>query len=66
MVYAGEESAAVGPVDLPRRVSEMNELLKVSVSKHAVLETDLAHDLPTVQADAAQIRQIVMSRHERF
>jgi two-component system cell cycle sensor histidine kinase/response regulator CckA len=61
MVYAGEESATVGPVDLSRTVREMNELLKVSVSKHAVLETDLANDLPTVQADAAQIRQIVMN-----
>jgi CheY-like chemotaxis protein len=39
----------------------MIELLKVSVSKHAMLETDLANDLPTVLADAAQIRQIVMN-----
>jgi hypothetical protein len=39
----------------------MIELLKVSVSKHAVVETDLGKDLPTVQADAAQLRQIVMN-----
>jgi PAS domain S-box-containing protein len=61
MVYAGKESATVGPVDLSRIVKEMIELLKVSVSKHAMLETDLGSDLPPVQADAAQIRQIVMN-----
>jgi PAS domain S-box-containing protein len=61
MVYAGKESAVVGPVDLSWIVKEMIELLKVSVSKHAVVETDLGKDLPTVQADAAQLRQIVMN-----
>jgi PAS domain S-box-containing protein len=61
MVYAGKESEAVGEVDLSRVVKEMIELLKVSVSKHALLETDLCNDLPAVQADAAQLRQIVMN-----
>jgi PAS domain S-box-containing protein len=61
MVYAGNESATVGPVNLSRIVKEMIELLKVSVSKHAMLETDLGNDLPAVQADAAQLRQIVMN-----
>jgi PAS domain S-box-containing protein len=61
MVYAGNESATVGPVALSRIVKEMIELLKVSVSKHATLETDLGNDLPAIQADAAQLRQIVMN-----
>jgi PAS domain S-box-containing protein len=61
MVYAGKESVVVGLVDLSRVVKEMIELLKVSVSKHAVLETDLGKDLPAIQADAAQLRQIVMN-----
>jgi two-component system, cell cycle sensor histidine kinase and response regulator CckA len=61
MIYAGKETAVVGQVDISRIVSEMLELLKVSVSKHAVLETDLAKDLPFVEANAAQIRQIVMN-----
>src|SRR6516164_5762282 len=43
MIYAGKESEMVGPVDLSRTVAEMVELLKVSVSKHAVLVTDLGH-----------------------
>jgi signal transduction histidine kinase len=61
MVYAGKESATIGAVDLSRIVKEMIELLRVSVSKHAKLETDLGKDLAAVQADAAQLRQIVMN-----
>jgi PAS domain S-box-containing protein len=61
MIYAGKESAVVGLVDLSRIVKEMIELLKVSVSKHAVLETDLGQDLPAIHADAAQLRQIVLN-----
>jgi two-component system, cell cycle sensor histidine kinase and response regulator CckA len=61
MIYAGKESAVVGLVDVARIVREMLELLRVSVSKHAVLEADLSRDLPSVRANAAQLRQIVMN-----
>jgi CheY-like chemotaxis protein len=42
-------------------VSEMLELLKVSISKHAVLKTSLGEDLPAVRGISAQIRQVVMN-----
>ena len=61
MIYAGRESAAEGLVDVSRLVSEMLELLKVSVSKHAVLETNLGQGCPGVRANAAQLRRIVMN-----
>jgi PAS domain S-box-containing protein len=61
MIYAGKESEVLGPVDVSRIVEEMLELLKVSVSKHAALETDLAEDLTAVRASASQIGQIVMN-----
>jgi PAS domain S-box-containing protein len=61
MIYAGTEGETVGPVDLSRTVDEMVELLKISVSKHAMLLTDLAGDLPALQANAAQIRRLVMN-----
>jgi len=44
-----------------RLVEEMLELLKVSISKHAVLRTDLRDNLPAVRGNAAQIRQVVMN-----
>jgi len=61
MIYAGKDSAAVELVNVSGIVEEMLQLLKVSVSKHAVLETDLGKDLPAVRADAAQLRQIVLN-----
>jgi PAS domain S-box-containing protein len=61
MIYAGKEGAVSEQVDLSRVVKEMLELLKVSVSKHAAIESDLAQDLPAVQGSAAQLRQIVMN-----
>lgn len=61
MVYAGRESSGLEPVDLSRLVDEMLELLKVSISKHAMLKTELAGDIPKVWGQAAQLRQIVMN-----
>jgi PAS domain S-box-containing protein len=61
MIYAGQESEAAGLADVSQIVKEMVELLKVSISKHATLETVLEQDLPPVRGTAAQIRQIVMN-----
>jgi two-component system, cell cycle sensor histidine kinase and response regulator CckA len=61
MIYAGKETEVVELVDVSRITEEMLELLKASVSKHAVLETDLGKDLPAVRANAAQLRQVVMN-----
>ncbi len=61
MVYVGVESEERDLIDVSRIVREMSDLLKVSVSKHAALETDLDLNLPAVRANAAQIRQIVMN-----
>jgi PAS domain S-box-containing protein len=61
MIYAGTESETIGPVDLSRTVAEMVDLLKVSVSKRAMLVTYLGQDLPPLQANAAQIRRVVMN-----
>ena len=61
MIYAGTDSGASEMVDVSRIVEEILELLKVSVSKHAVLETDLGKDLLAVRADSAQLRRIVLN-----
>jgi C4-dicarboxylate-specific signal transduction histidine kinase len=55
MVYAGKETAVLELIDLSQIVEEMLELLKVSVSKHTVMEANLGKDLPPVRANAAQL-----------
>jgi PAS domain S-box-containing protein len=61
MIYAGKENAVPGPVDLSKTVDEMLSLLKVSVTKRALIQTDLQQDLPPIQASAAQIGRVVMN-----
>ena len=62
MIYAGEnQTHLVEPVDISRLVREILELLKVSISKQAVLRTDLSDDLPPVLGNSPQIRQVVMN-----
>ena len=60
MIYAGKENDSVGTVDVSRVVEGMRGLLKVAVSRHATLVTDLGEDLP-IRARPAQISQIVMN-----
>jgi PAS domain S-box-containing protein len=61
MIYSGTESRDVGPVDLSNIVDEMLALLKVSVTKRAVIEAHLDRDLPAIRASAAQLRQVVLN-----
>jgi PAS domain S-box-containing protein len=61
MIFAGNETGELEPVDVSILVAEMLELLKVAVSKHASLQTSLVSGLPTVRANPAQIRQVLMN-----
>jgi PAS domain S-box-containing protein len=61
MIFAGNESGALEPVDVSALVTEMSGLLKVSISKHAVLTTSQGYGLPAVRGNPAQIRQVVMN-----
>jgi PAS domain S-box-containing protein len=61
MVYAGKESDVLEPVDVSKVVEGMLGLLKVTVSRHAALVTDLGEGLPAVRARTAQLSQIVIN-----
>lgn len=61
LVYSGRAPVDVRTVDLSELVEEMAGLLESSIRKSARLRCELARDLPAVQADVAQLRQIVMN-----
>jgi two-component system, cell cycle sensor histidine kinase and response regulator CckA len=61
LAYSGKGRFVVEPVDLSALVGEMGRLLEVTITKRARISYDLASDLPLIEADAAQIRQIVMN-----
>ena len=61
MIYAGHETSDFEPVDLSRLVAGMLALLRISVPRGGVLETDLADGLPPVLGNEPQIQQVVMN-----
>jgi len=61
LAYSGKGRFLVQPLDLSTIVREMSELLKVSIGKNVTLRLDLAGNLPAVEADASQLRQVVMN-----
>ena len=61
LAYSGKGKFHVQPLNLSRLVEEITHLLKFSISKKAVLRTRLASDLPTIEADASQIQQVIMN-----
>lgn len=52
---------ARGPVDLSELVRALEKLLRSSIKRRVHVQYELARDLPTVQADAAQLRQLVLN-----
>jgi PAS domain S-box-containing protein len=61
LAYAGKGRVASERVALSALVREMTGMLGSVVSKKATLATNLAADLPAVQGDPTQLRQVVMN-----
>ncbi|MCC7491689.1 MAG: response regulator [Fimbriimonadaceae bacterium] len=61
LAYSGRGHFEVRPLNLATLVREMAHLLEVSISKKAVLRYEFGADLPAVEADATQMRQVVMN-----
>jgi len=61
LAYSGKGRFVVEPLDLSELVEEMTHMLQASISKKAVLKFHFADALPAIQADATQIRQVVMN-----
>jgi PAS domain S-box-containing protein len=61
LAYSGGGRYLVEPLHLSTLVEEMRNLLQVSVSRKVTLRYDLRGDLPTIDADASQLRQVVMN-----
>lgn len=61
LAYSGRGRFLVQPLDLSKVVEEMVHLLKTVISKRAILRLDFRPNLPRVEADATQIRQVIMN-----
>ncbi len=61
LAYSGKGRFVIQPVDIQRVIEEMLHMLRVSMSKNAILKLNFSPNLPNVDADASQLRQVVMN-----
>ena len=61
LAFSGKGRFVIETIDLNSLLEEMLHILEVSVSKKVLLQLDLHRPLPPMEADAAQIRQIIMN-----
>jgi signal transduction histidine kinase len=59
--YSNQKQTVFETVNLSYLVEEILRVLKVTISDKALLQCHFERDLPTIQADAMQIRQIIMN-----
>jgi PAS domain S-box-containing protein len=61
LAYSGKGKFVIENIDLNILLEEMLHMLEVSISKKAVLRLNPHTPLPSVEADATQMRQIIMN-----
>ncbi len=61
LAYSGRGRFVVKPIDLSATVTGMRQMLEVSKGKRAKLKFALDRELPAVEADESQLRQVILN-----
>jgi len=61
LAYAGKALIAKVEISMTTLVEEMIHMLKTTTQKNVVIKPDLSADVPPINGDASQLRQIVMN-----
>ncbi len=61
LAYAGKGRFVIGPVDLAAVLRSSTPLLEAALPGEARLVLDLAADLPVIEADPAQLQQVIVN-----
>ena len=61
LAYSGKGQFIVKPMNLSALVEEMARLMEVSIQKNVVLKYHLANQLPLIEADEAQLQQVILN-----
>ena len=61
LAYSGKGRFVIQAINLNDLIHEMTEMLQVSISKKAAFYFNAKEDLPAIEGDSTQIRQIVMN-----
>jgi signal transduction histidine kinase/CheY-like chemotaxis protein len=61
LAYAGKGRFVIEPLDLSQQVREISALVQTSIPRTVQLRLELAENLPCIEADAAQVQQVIMN-----
>ena len=61
LAYSGRGRFVVKAINLSSLVTELSSLLSTVISKQAAVRLDLKENLPSVQVDVTQMRQVIMN-----
>ena len=61
LAYAGKENLEVGFVDLNQLVGDVIPLVRTAISKSTRIRESWAANLPSIEADPVQLRQVVVA-----
>lgn len=61
LAYSGKGLFVIETIDPNRLINDMLHMLEISISKKAILRIHLADQIPSIEGDATQIRQIIMN-----
>lgn len=61
LAYSGKGSLFIQPISIDEIIKYMTQMLKVSIHKKIALKYNFSADMPIIDADASQIRQVIMN-----
>ncbi len=61
MAYAGKAQLTKAQVNMVTKVDGIVGMLKSTLPQNAVIKTDLSAEIPLIEGDASQLRQVVMN-----
>jgi two-component system cell cycle sensor histidine kinase/response regulator CckA len=61
LAYSGRGRFKIERLDLGQQVREITPLIRSSIAKNVELQLNVSDDLPLVEADAAQMQQVIMN-----
>ena len=61
LAFAGKGAFVLAKLDISRQIEEMRPLIRTALKRTVALDFQLAQDLPMVEGDSSQFRQLVMN-----
>jgi two-component system cell cycle sensor histidine kinase/response regulator CckA len=61
LAYAGKGKLLIQSLDINPLIQEISQLLQVSVSKNSKIKYSLLKNLPEIQGDSTQLRQVILN-----